>query len=221
VRCHRSGLLVDEQDITEVDGIRVSTPERTIVDLSGRFDNKVIGRMIDDALRRRITTFARLVEVTERLRPAPGRSQKKMLALLARRDEDVARRESHLEDFVFEALRRFNLPLPTPQHKVVIDGKNRRIDLCYADEWLALEALGFDVRRQRAKFDDEALRGNELQLAGFKVLEFTSAFTDWQIASQVACALGRATPERPRRLLTFLEWCDRRDRLGTSTRTGA
>src|SRR4051794_13929663 len=218
VRCHRSGLVIDESDVCMLHGIRVSTPERTIVDLSGRYDAKVIGRMIDDALRRRITTFARLVEVTERLRPAPGRSQKKMFSLLARRDEDTARRESYLEDFVFEALRRFRLPLPEPQSKVVVDGKERRIDLCFGAHWLALEAIGFDPRRQRAKFDAEALRGNELQLAGFKVLEFTSAFTDWQIASQVARALGVAEPAKPARLRTFLEWCDRRDRLDTSLR---
>ncbi len=221
VRCHRSGLIVDEQDICVVRGIRISTPERTIVDLSGRYDMKVLGRMIDDALRRRLTTIARLIEVTERLPPAPGRSQKKMRALLARRDDTVAERETFLEDFVFEALRRFGLPLPEAQFKIVVDGKDRRIDLCYGDHWLALEAIGFDPRRQRAKFDAEALRGNELQLAGLKVLEFTSAFTDWQIASHVARALGILEPRRPRNPLTFLEWCHRRNRLGSSTRTGA
>jgi hypothetical protein len=215
VRCHRSALIVDEQDICVVREIRVSTPERTIVDLSGRYDLKVLGRMIDDALRRGLTTIARLSEVTERLPPAPGRSQKKMRTLLARRDDTVAERESFLEDFVFEALRRFGLPVPEAQFKVVVDGKERRIDLCYGEHWLALEAIGFDPRRQRAKFDDEALRGNELQLAGFKVLEFTSAFTDWQIASHVARALGVPKPCRPRSPLTFLDWCHRRNRLGS------
>ncbi len=216
VRCHRSSVLIDEDDVCVHRGIRVSSPERTIVDLSGRFDLKVLGRMLDDALRRQITTYERLVDMAVRLRPAPGRSQKKMFVVLARRSNDVAKHESLLEDFVFDALRRFGLPLPTAQHEVRIKGRIRRIDHCYVEQRLALEAIGFDVRRQRAKFDDEALRGNELQLAEFKVLQFTSAFTDWQIACQVAEALGLGRPTQPSRPRTFLMWCEHRDRLGSS-----
>jgi hypothetical protein len=96
---------------------------------------------------------------------------------------------------------------------VRLEGRTRRIDHCYVDQRLAIEALGFDIRRQRAKFDDEALRGNELQLAGYKVLQFTSAFTDWQIACHVAEALMLPKPKRPVRVLTFLAWRERRDRL--------
>jgi hypothetical protein len=218
VRCHRSSLLIDEDDTCTQHGIRVSTPKRTIVDLSSRYDLKILGRMVDDALRRRVTTYARLVDMAERLRPAPGRSQRKMFSVLSRRAKDIARRESYLEDFVFESLRRCKLPLPTAQHEVLLNGRKRRIDLCYVDQWVAMEAIGFEIRRQRSKFDDEALRGNELQLGGFKVLEFTSAFTDWKIAEQVARALGAPQPQRPARPLTFLEWCDRRDRLDGSSR---
>jgi hypothetical protein len=217
VRCHRSSLLVEAKDVCIHRGIRVSTPERTIVDVSGRFDLKMLGRIVDDALRRRLTTYARLVETAERLPPAPGRSQKKMFSVLAGRSEDVARHESHLEDFVFEALKRFKLPLPRAQYKVVVKGRERRIDHCYVEPRIAIEALGFDVRRQRGKFDDEALRGNELQLADFKLLQFTSAFTDWQIACHVAEALALPTPARPRKALAFLEWSARRDGLGSTS----
>jgi hypothetical protein len=37
------------------------------------------------------------------------------------------------------------------------------------------------------------------------MLEFTSAFTDWQIARQVARALGLPEPS-PKAQLTFAEW---------------
>jgi hypothetical protein len=110
-------------------------------------------------------------------------------------------------------LRRFKLPLPTAQHEVRVKGRTRRIDHCYVERKLAIESIGFDPRRQRAKFDDEAQRGNQLQLAEFRVLQFTSSFTDWQIACQVAEALGLPAPARPRRPLSFLAWCERRDRL--------
>jgi hypothetical protein len=212
VKSHRSSYI-DERDVTKLGVIPITTPERTIVDISARFDAKVIGRLIDDALRRKIATLDRFLETAERLGSAPGRSRKKMLMLLSRRDGDVAKRESTLEDFVFDALRRFQVPLPVPQHPIRLNGKDRRIDLCYPDVMLAIEAKGFDAHGNRAAFDSDALRGNELLLAGFRVLEFTSAFTDWQIAAQVADALGQATPTRPGRALSFGEWLRRRNRL--------
>jgi very-short-patch-repair endonuclease len=89
------------------------------------------------------------------------------------------------------------------------NGKRRRIDLCYVEEMLALEALGFEFRRSRARFDDEALRGNQLQLLGFRVLEFTSAFTDREIAEQVAHALGVDLPAGRDRPRTFDAWLAR------------
>jgi hypothetical protein len=219
VRCHRSGLIADG-DVATVHGIPVSSPARTIVDISSRFDTRVLGRVLDDALRRGLTTLAEVALTTERLGPAPGRSRKKMAALLARRDDGVARRESVLEDFVFEALVRFGLPLPLMQYPFAMNGRNRRIDFCYAPEMLVLEPKGFMWHSSRRAFDDDALRGNELQLAGFRVLEFTAAFTDWQIASQVARALALPVPKRPSRQLTFLEWCAARDRASSRRRAG-
>jgi very-short-patch-repair endonuclease len=212
VKCHRSGHL-DDRDHTVLNDIPLTTPERTIVDISARFDAKVIGRLIDDALRRKIATLDRFIETAERLGSAPGRSRKKMLVLLSRRDGDVAKRESTLEDFVFDALRRFRMPMPTPQWPIGVNGRKRWIDLCYPDIKLAIEAKGFESHGTRASFDSDALRGNELQLAGFRVLEFTSAFTDWQIATQVAAAVGIDLPTRPSKALTFTEWVRRRNRL--------
>jgi hypothetical protein len=213
VKMHRSGLLLVD-DVADLRGIPCSTVDRTIADISARFTMKVLGRIVDDALRRKLTTIAQLEETSARLRSAPGRSRKKMRTILLRRDDSVAERESILEDFVFDALRRFGLPLPVAQHPVVVDGKKRRIDFCYVDLDIALEPKGFETHGLRTSFDADPMRGNELGLAGFFVLEFTSAFTDWQIADQVARALNLARPKRPKRALTFLDWLDRRDRLG-------
>jgi hypothetical protein len=205
VLAHRSGLLIDP-DVTQLGSIPVSTPERTIVDLSSRLEVRALGRVVDEALRLRITTLNRIHWMTERLPRAPGRSPHKMREVLRRRIPGSEERESILEDFVFEALRRFVIPLPIAQHTVQVKGKTRRIDLCYPPSYLALEAKGFEYHGHRERFDDDALRGNELKLAGWQVLEFTSAFTDWMIATQVAEALGVPTPPRPANVMTFAEW---------------
>lgn len=206
VRMHRSGLLTDP-DVTELNGIPVTTVERAIVDVSSRFDVVTLGRLVDEAVRKGITSLSRIVRLLERLRRAPGRSPKKMQEVLRRRIPGMEERESVLEDFVFDALRRFGFALPVAQHEIVLAGRKRRIDFCYVEHLLALEPKGFDTHRMRNHFDDDALRGNELVLAGYRVLEFTSAFTDWQIAVHVAEALQLPAPERPTRVRTFAGWC--------------
>ncbi len=204
VRLHRSGLL-DERDVTMLGAIPVATATRIVVDLSSRLSIRDLGRLTDEALRLRMTSLGRIQATAQRLRRAPGRSPRNVATMLALRVADTEQRESVLEDFVYAALLRFGLPLPVPQYRVVLNGRERRIDLCYPDRWLALEAKGFEFRRSRAGFDGDALRDNELQLAGFRVLSFTAAFTDLQIAQQVASALRLAAP-RPRPPLTFAEW---------------
>jgi hypothetical protein len=204
VRMHRT-RCVDASDVGAIRGIPVTRPALTIYSLSARFSIRILGRMTDDALQRRILTLDELFEVVERLRPANGRSRAKMRVVLARRDPDVATRESPLEDFVAAALVRFGLPRPVAQHRVTHGGQERRIDQCYVDAKLALEAKGFSWYARRTEWDRDALRGNELLLAGYRVLTFTSAFTDHEIATQVATALGIPPPRwmRPR---TFTEW---------------
>lgn len=205
---HRSGLL-DDVDVTRLRGIPVATPERVAVDLSSRLEVEALGRLVDEAVRRHATTLWRVSRSAARLGRAPGRSPRKLEEMLRRRVSGGEERESVLEDFVFDALRRFRLPLPLAQHPVRVGGRRRRIDLCYVEDRLALEAKGFGPHSPRSVFDDDALRGNDLLLAGFRVLEFTSAFTDWKIASQAAAALGLAIPERPTEELTFALWLQR------------
>jgi very-short-patch-repair endonuclease len=210
-RRHRSGLLIDT-DVTVVGRIPRATPERTIVDLSSRLSMRELGRLTDDALHRHLSSLGRIQASAMRLPAAPGRSPKKLFEMLARRLPGAEQRESRLEDFVFESLHRHRLAVPSCQHVVWYAGKRRRIDCCYPDALLALEAQGFDAHGRRAQFDADALRGNELQLAGFRVLEFTSAFTDRQIAEQVAEALGLPRPPVVGEPLTFAAWLDRLER---------
>jgi very-short-patch-repair endonuclease len=201
VRMHRSGLLYDV-DVRMIGPIPVSTTARAIVDLSGRLSEVEMGALVDEALRRRLTTLGQILRVSERLKRAPGRSPKRLANVVARRTPGS---ESDLEDFVLFAIERYDLPTPVRQHRVVVAGHERRIDLAIPNARLALEAHGFEYHGLRSRFDADALRGNELELAGWRVLEFTTAFDDWMIASQIARALLRAVPER-KDPITFARW---------------
>jgi hypothetical protein len=205
VRVHRSGLLV-EHDITNVTGIPVASVERTIVDLSSRRTAAALGRLLDEAIRRRLTSLGRVVRCTARLPRAPGRSPKTLAEVLDPRLAGTTARESLLEDFVYDSIRRFGLPLPVCQHPIEVDGRCYRVDLCYTQERVVLEVDGFEYHNGRAVFDRDRTRGNEIALAGYLVLRITATFTDWQIATTVATALRLNRPARPNRELTFAAW---------------
>jgi very-short-patch-repair endonuclease len=188
VRAHRSGLLRD-RDRTTLRCIPVHTPERTACDLSGRLDDKALAVLVGEALRRRVTSPLRLVRTHERLPLAPGRNPKRMQRVLDNVIAEAGVRESTFEDRVFEALRAAGLPLPVAQHRVVLAGGHRRIDLAYPDAKIAIECDGFEWHHGRAAFDDDRARRNELELAGWHVLHVTWAMTDEQIVTLVRRAL--------------------------------
>src|SRR6185436_19601417 len=95
--------------------------------------------------------------------------------------------------------------MPDIQHRVRVRGRTRRIDLCYTREKRAIEPLGFEYHGLRSRFDEDAVRGNELMLAGYVPLYVTSAMNDWDVAVLVAEAIGDPLPPRPEVVLTFHE----------------
>jgi hypothetical protein len=209
VRLHRSGHF-SEADIKQLGPVPVTLTARTVVDLSMRLAAGDLGRLLDEALRRRLTTLGALQRQALRLRSAPGRSQVRVLSLvMARTGEDAS--ESDLELFAIHALKRFGVRLPTQQHPVrARGGRKRRVDLCYVLEKMAIEALGYEYHGLRTKFDGDAVRSNELVRAGYTPLFVTSAMTDWEVAALVAEAIGDPVPARPAHVRTYNEWSRRR-----------
>ena len=108
---------------------------------------------------------------------------------------------------MFDALRRFDVPLPVPQHVVSSStGRRRRIDHCYPDLCVALEAKGYEYHGHRERFDDDALRGNELLLAGFRVLDVHQSRSP--TCRSPSRSPRRSDTRRPgrQRAISFEEW---------------
>jgi hypothetical protein len=208
---HRS-YLIEESDIEVVRSIPVTRAAVTIVDLSVRWSRRALGRAIDDATRRGLTTLDELRDTALRLSPAPGRSLRKIMECVQDRSglEGTA---SELEAFVLDSLRHYSVKMPVVQYEIEVAGRKRFIDQCYPAERVAVEAVGYEWHvKLRDRWDADRMRANELVLAGFAVLEFTSAFNDWQIAEQVARAIGDPIPTRPARATTFRDWKGRHHR---------
>ncbi len=215
VTLHRT-LHLARSEVARVDGITVTSAARTVVDLSGRLGPEALGRLVDDIVLGGLASISEIASVSERLPRARGRSKKKLRVILANRS-DLEQYETQLEQFMFDALRRFAIPLPEPQVWVTACGNHYRLDGYYDRRPpIALEADGWIFRRSRASFDRDHRKDRDLRDAGFELHRFTSADTDWTIARVVAKALGVAAPPEPANGgMTYHEWKRRRDHAVT------
>ena len=191
VRNHRSGALFTA-DLSRHLRIPVTTPERTLVDLSASVPAPTLARMVDDGLRRRLVRLGRLSTCVARLPKSPGRRPAVIQGLLAERLPGYDPGDSDLETRVLRALVAAGLVAPIQQHRVRRGKRTFRIDLAYPVAKLAIELDGWEFHSSRTAFDDDRTRANALVAAGWTVLRFTSRSTDAEIVACVRAALGES-----------------------------
>jgi very-short-patch-repair endonuclease len=98
---------------------------------------------------------------------------------------------SALEARVLEAIARAGLPSPQRQWRFErANGRDAFIDLAYPDAHLAIELDGWAEHGLRSAFDADRARGNELVLAGWRLLRFTWTMTDDEIVAAITAALA-------------------------------
>jgi len=190
VRGHRSSALFSG-DLTVLRCVPVTTPERTLTDLSARVGPDALGRMLDAALRERLIRLDRLRSCVARLAASPGRRPAVLQTLLAERLPGYDPGDSDLEIRVLRLLTANGFPPPVPQYRVRVGGRRLRIDLAYRDVKLAVELDGWEYHRTRTAFDDDRARANLLVADGWSLVRFTSRSSDAEIARCVAAARDR------------------------------
>jgi len=166
---HRTARL-DEVDVSRRRRVPVTTPARTLLDLGAVLPAPLVESALEDALLRRLVTFALLTTTLERL-GGPGRDGAGVLrALVEERDAATAPTQSVLEDELLRVLRRGGLPAPVRQHRV----GRVLLDAAYPEIKLGIEADSrvwhggrFDVQRNSDK-------ANLLLASGWRVLHFTA-----------------------------------------------
>ena len=169
---------IPPEDITTIDGIPVTKPARTLLDLATVEPVEVIERCLDDALRRRLVSLPFLDRWLQQPVNKRHRGHRVLRRLVdARATTGVT--ESALEARVLKLIREAGLPLPMLQY-VVEDGGRfvARIDFAYPEQKVAVEADGFRYHDGRQAFDDDRARGNVLESLGWRVLRVTSKHLD-------------------------------------------
>ena len=181
----------------------VTTAARTLADLAALAGHRFLGRLVDDALRRRLTTLDELREAALGAGRRGCRSSVRPRSRQADfRRATVPRRSSSPAS----SLPASRAGPPAPGRA---GGRVYLLDLAYPDRRVGIEYDGWDAHRTRSAFDGDRARGNDLALAGWTVLRFTSATPEHQIVAAVRfCSrLHRLTPAFPRaesRILTVV-----------------
>jgi very-short-patch-repair endonuclease len=159
-------------DRTRGDGITLTTPVRTLIDLAGVVDAETLEAAVECALHRRLVgeqyLRRRLGDLGGKGRPGVAVLRK----ILDRRGEEAAL-ESRLEVKVWRLLVPSGLPKPVRQHPVEIDDRRYRLDFAWPSFRVAVEADGFASHGGRRSFNADRRRMAMLASLGWRIVPVT------------------------------------------------
>jgi very-short-patch-repair endonuclease len=161
IHLHRAPL--PPEDVIVRDGLRVTSPERTLLDLAATLGERELERALDEAHYLNRVSAATLAGALERNRARPGVAA--LRALLRGHELGSTRTETALEESFLRATRAAGLPLPRCQQWI---GRHR-VDFLWAAERVIVEVDGPAHRRRSHQLRDAA-RDVELDGRGYEVL---------------------------------------------------
>ncbi|HLU31268.1 MAG TPA: type IV toxin-antitoxin system AbiEi family antitoxin domain-containing protein [Acidimicrobiia bacterium] len=186
-----------EAEIVAVDGIRVTDVPRTIIDIGVPAGLAVAQRVMDDALRKGLTTLEQLAGRIHRYGRRGRRGIGPARQLVVERLHWDKITDSVLEDAFLRLVDRSGLPRPTPQRRMVLRRGKRvvRVDFNF-EGGLVVELDSEKFHTDRTSFQEDRRRQNALVQEGVTVLRFTwwdvMAAPDYVIAT-LSRALARAS----------------------------
>jgi very-short-patch-repair endonuclease len=162
---HRPRALV-EGDIVEDQGLRVTSPARTLLDLAGEgASRRALERALDQAeINELHLPLAELLARCKRRRGAPA-----LRSVLEWHIAGSTITESKAEEAFLAIVRAAGLPDPVPQCHV--EGKRR--DFVWPAQRIVVEVDGRGTHDTVDAFERDRLRDNEVGLAGWLALRFT------------------------------------------------
>jgi very-short-patch-repair endonuclease len=151
-RRSRDGLLIHETtrepEVRRRDGLPLTAPLRTLIDLAATQPAELVDRAAAEALVRRLVTDRQLQDAGLTA-PAPTRSE--------------------LERAFLKIVTQAGLPRPLVNHRI----GPYEVDFVWPDHHLIVETDGWAAHGHRRAFERDRARDAALQAAGFRVVRFT------------------------------------------------
>lgn len=170
---HRSRRL-PECDVTTCDGISVTTPTRTLIDIGSVCSNDKVEAALDFGLRRGLTSIRYIRRRLGEIAGPGARGAGVLRSLLVERDPSSAPTESILESRFRSLIRRSGLPPPVTQQSIYSrEGILARVDFAYPDSRLLIEVDGWDHHANKEMWQRDLQRNNMLTNLGWRVLRFS------------------------------------------------
>jgi very-short-patch-repair endonuclease len=188
VRIHRVRLLPDE--VTTHDGVPVTTPLRTLVDLADVAADRQLEQALALALRHDITTETAVTGGLDRYLRRPGAVR--LRALLADETPPALTR-SEAEERFLAMVRRAQLPSPATNARVA----GFEVDAYWRAERLVVEVDGLEYHASRSAMRRDRRRDAALTAAGVRVMRITWAdLTEQHEATLARLAQALLQPAR-------------------------
>lgn len=158
-------------DVVVVDSIRVTTVERTILDLAGMFGDVVLERVVASAVRKELTTVEAL-DAHIGLRGGRGvggtRRLRRVLRVVA-----GDKSGSFAEVDLGQLIRTAPVPAPIQQLKISLpDGDNAYPDFSWPDRMRIVEVDGFEAHSTPEQLEHDLHRQNQLLELGWEIRRF-------------------------------------------------
>jgi very-short-patch-repair endonuclease len=161
IRLHRVATLT-EQDVTTRGDLRITTAERTLLDLAGVARPIALEQAVEQAGHRRIVDHDELARLA-----ATRRSGARALRGLL--DEPLTLTRSALERRFLALCRRYGIPRPLVNTQV----GSYEVDFLWLGARLIVETDGREHHGTRRAFEDDRRRDADLTAAGYRVVRFT------------------------------------------------
>jgi very-short-patch-repair endonuclease len=165
IRAHRAGSL-QRRDVRKVDGIRVTSAARTLLDLATVLPPSLLERAIAEG---QVRGIARKRDLVDQLDRNPGRRGTRVLRRLLEVDGGPALTRSEAERRLLKLIRAAELPMPEVNARV----GGHEVDFLWPRHKLAVEVDGFAFHSSRASFERDRQRDSSLAAHGYTVIRVT------------------------------------------------
>jgi len=169
IRLHRAALAEDER--ATVDGIPVTSPARTLLDVAAVLDRRRLRRAVNEAEIQRIFDGRALAVLLDRHAHRHGAPA--LSAVLAELDPGAARTRSELEASFLDVVREHRLPSPQINVEMDVPGGRYEVDALWRSQRLIVELDGAATHSTRRQFESDRLRDAKLALGGWQVIRIT------------------------------------------------